>query len=180
MYLLVSSWLQLHVSRKDPAGDQARACALSGDTHAKNRSHFQENVYSWSTVYCHSPSKIVGVSMMSSFAATSIVSALRRGSSCPLPSRQSHCSALICLPEQSLVSVDRPHPPASTPSSATVVFSTRATCLIPNPLPQSSRSADVPGPGLRGAACWLDRRQEGAVGLRIHALPRLYLHYRQI
>ena len=44
-----------------------RACALPGDTHAEQVT-FQVNVYSWSTVYCHSPSKIVGVSIMSSFA----------------------------------------------------------------------------------------------------------------
>ena len=44
-----------------------RACVLPGDTHAEQVT-FQVNVYSWSTVYCHSPSKIVGVSMMPSFA----------------------------------------------------------------------------------------------------------------
>ena len=44
-----------------------RACALPGDTHAEQAT-FQVNVYSWSTVYCHSPSKIVGVSMTCSFA----------------------------------------------------------------------------------------------------------------
>ena len=68
MYLLVSICMfhaktQLVVQLDVPP----RACVLPGDTHAEQVT-FQVNVYSWSTVYCHSPSKIVGVSMMSSFA----------------------------------------------------------------------------------------------------------------
>ena len=68
MYLLVSicifhAKIQLVVQLDVPP----RACALPGDTHAEQVT-FQVNVYSWSTVYCHSPSKIVGVSMISSFA----------------------------------------------------------------------------------------------------------------
>ena len=67
MYLLGSSCMfhaniQLVVQLDVPP----RACALPGDTHAEQVT-FQVNVYSWSTVYCHSPSKIVGVSMISSF-----------------------------------------------------------------------------------------------------------------
>ena len=68
MYLLVSicmfhANIQLVVQLDVPP----RACALPGDTHAEQVT-FQVNVYSWSTVYCHSPSKIVGVSMICSFA----------------------------------------------------------------------------------------------------------------
>ena len=44
-----------------------RCVVLPGDIHAELVT-FQVNVYSWSTVYCHSPSKIVGVSIMPSFA----------------------------------------------------------------------------------------------------------------
>ena len=46
---------------------RVRCLVLPGDIHAEQVT-FQVNVYSWSIVYCHSPSKIVGVSMMSSFA----------------------------------------------------------------------------------------------------------------
>ena len=46
---------------------RVRCLVLPGDIHAELVT-FQVNVYSWSTVYCHSPSKIVGVSMMSSYA----------------------------------------------------------------------------------------------------------------
>ena len=68
MYLLVSicmfhANIQLVVQLDVPP----RACALPGDTHTEQVT-FQVNVYSWSTVYCHSPSKIVGVSMTCSFA----------------------------------------------------------------------------------------------------------------
>ena len=68
MYLLVSICMfhaktQLVVQLDVPP----RACVLPGDTHAEQVT-FQVNVYSWSTVYCHSPSKIVGVSMTCSFA----------------------------------------------------------------------------------------------------------------
>ena len=59
----ISSWFRLVVQLDVPP----RACALPGDTHAEQVT-FQVNVYSWSTVYCHSPSKIVGVSMTCSFA----------------------------------------------------------------------------------------------------------------
>ena len=46
---------------------RVRCLVLPGDIHAELVT-FQVNVYSWSTVYCHSPSKIVGVSMICSFA----------------------------------------------------------------------------------------------------------------
>ena len=46
---------------------RVRCLVLPGDIHAELVT-FQVNVYSWSTVYCHSPSKIVRVSIMSSFA----------------------------------------------------------------------------------------------------------------
>ena len=46
---------------------RVRCLVLPGDIHAEQVT-FQVNVYSWSIVYCHSPSKIVGVSIMSSFA----------------------------------------------------------------------------------------------------------------
>ena len=46
---------------------RVRCLVLPGDIHAELVT-FQVNVHSWSTVYCHSPSKIVRVSIMSSFA----------------------------------------------------------------------------------------------------------------
>ena len=53
--------------RSSRANEGPRACALPGDTHAEQVT-FQVNMYFWSAVYCHRPSKIVGMSTVSSFA----------------------------------------------------------------------------------------------------------------